>query len=44
MIFLHSLQGSVHIGPALTPAEVLILIHGIDPERDHIPLSTVTSI
>lgn len=35
------LQGSVHTGPALTPAEVLIAIHGIDPERDHIPLSMV---
>ncbi|KAI5077131.1 hypothetical protein GOP47_0006955 [Adiantum capillus-veneris] len=35
------LQGSVHTGPALTPAEVLIAIHGIDPERDHVPLSMV---
>eukprot|EP00250_Pteridium_aquilinum_P033702 c611_g1_i1 orf=440-4438(-) len=35
------LQGSVHTGPALTPAEVLIAIHGIDPERDHIQLSMV---
>lgn len=35
------LQGSVHTGPALTPAEVLVAIHGIDPERDHIPLSMV---
>ncbi|MCO5605256.1 hypothetical protein L7F22_059436 [Adiantum nelumboides] len=35
------LQGSVHTGPALTPAEVLIAIHGIDPERDQIPLSLV---
>ena len=34
-------QGSVHTGPALTPAEVLIAIHGIDPERDHIPLPMV---
>lgn len=35
------MQGSVHTGPALTPAEVLIAIHGIDPERDHIPLPMV---
>eukprot|EP00250_Pteridium_aquilinum_P020689 c24907_g1_i2 orf=865-4929(-) len=35
------LQGSIHTGPALTPAEVLIAIHGIDPDRDHIPLSMV---
>ncbi|XP_043695297.1 symplekin isoform X2 [Telopea speciosissima] len=36
------LQGSSHFGPALTPAEVLIAIHGIDPERDGIPLKKVT--
>ncbi|KAH9292804.1 hypothetical protein KI387_042014, partial [Taxus chinensis] len=36
------LQGSAHTGPALTPAEVLIAIHGIDPERDAIPLKKVT--
>eukprot|EP01018_Ginkgo_biloba_P004266 Gb_23976 [translate_table: standard] len=36
------LQGSAHTGPALTPAEVLIAIHGIDPERDGIPLKKVT--
>ncbi|KAH7446302.1 hypothetical protein KP509_01G050700 [Ceratopteris richardii] len=35
------LQGSVHTGPALTPAEVLVAIHAIDPERDHIPLAMV---
>eukprot|EP00268_Persea_americana_P006088 TRINITY_DN12140_c0_g1_i3.p1 TRINITY_DN12140_c0_g1~~TRINITY_DN12140_c0_g1_i3.p1 ORF type:complete len:279 (-),score=60.84 TRINITY_DN12140_c0_g1_i3:579-1415(-) len=36
------LQGSSHTGPALTPAEVLIAIHGIDLERDGIPLKKVT--
>ncbi|KAH9300844.1 hypothetical protein KI387_012427, partial [Taxus chinensis] len=36
------LQGSVHTGPALTPAEVLIAIHGIDPEKDRIPLKKIT--
>eukprot|EP01018_Ginkgo_biloba_P002290 Gb_24672 [translate_table: standard] len=36
------LQGSAHTGPALTPAEVLIAIHGIDPEKDGIPLKKVT--
>ncbi|KAF7845362.1 symplekin isoform X1 [Senna tora] len=32
------LQKSSHSGPVLTPAEILIAIHGIDPERDGIPL------
>ncbi|KAF8394916.1 hypothetical protein HHK36_018855 [Tetracentron sinense] len=32
------LQGSSHSAPVLTPAEVLIAIHGIDPDRDGIPL------
>jgi symplekin len=36
------LQGSSQSGPVLTPAEVLIAIHGIDPERDGIPLKKVT--
>ncbi|XP_030481305.1 uncharacterized protein LOC115698245 isoform X1 [Cannabis sativa] len=36
------LQGSPHSGPLLAPAEVLIAIHGIDPERDGIPLKKVT--
>ncbi|KAB2046735.1 hypothetical protein ES319_D01G256300v1 [Gossypium barbadense] len=36
------LQGSAHSGPVLTPAEVLIAIHGIVPERDGIPLKKVT--
>ncbi|PNY06339.1 symplekin tight junction carboxy-terminal protein, partial [Trifolium pratense] len=34
--------GSSQSGPVLTPAEVLIAIHGIDPERDGIPLKKVT--
>ncbi|KAL1368636.1 hypothetical protein HN51_022800 [Arachis hypogaea] len=36
------LQGSSQAGPVLTPAEVLIAIHGVDPERDGIPLKKVT--
>lgn len=36
------LQGSSQSGPVLTPAEVLIAIHGIDPDRDRIPLKKVT--
>ncbi|KAH7524822.1 hypothetical protein FEM48_Zijuj06G0159900 [Ziziphus jujuba var. spinosa] len=32
------LQGSAHTGPALTPAEVLVAIHGIVPERDGVAL------
>ncbi|XP_057983982.1 uncharacterized protein LOC131168510 isoform X2 [Malania oleifera] len=35
-------QGSSHSAPVLTPAEVLIAIHGIDPDRDGIPLKKVT--
>ncbi|XP_038693339.1 symplekin isoform X2 [Tripterygium wilfordii] len=35
-------QGTPHSGPVLDPAEVLIAIHGIDPERDGIPLKKVT--
>ncbi|XP_050380986.1 uncharacterized protein LOC126798167 [Argentina anserina] len=35
-------QGSSHSGPLLAPSEVLIAIHGIDPERDGIPLKKVT--
>ncbi|KAK4742635.1 hypothetical protein SAY87_000636 [Trapa incisa] len=34
----HILQGSAHSGPALTPAEVLIAIHDIVPEKDSVPL------
>ncbi|KAJ9560327.1 hypothetical protein OSB04_005487 [Centaurea solstitialis] len=32
----HILQGSAHMGPALTPAEVLVAIHDIVPEKDGI--------
>uniref|UniRef100_A0ACD5VII8 Uncharacterized protein n=1 Tax=Avena sativa TaxID=4498 RepID=A0ACD5VII8_AVESA len=35
------LQGSAHTGPALTPAEVLIAIHEINPEKDKVPLKKV---
>ncbi|XP_010543210.1 PREDICTED: uncharacterized protein LOC104816196 isoform X2 [Tarenaya hassleriana] len=35
------LQGSPRSGPVLSPSEVLIAIHGIDPERDGIPLKKV---
>lgn len=41
-ILVHTLKGSSHSGPVLTPAEVLIAIHGIDPDRDGIPLKKVT--
>ncbi|XP_011006560.1 PREDICTED: uncharacterized protein LOC105112532 isoform X2 [Populus euphratica] len=37
-----TLQGSSHSGMMLSPAEVLIAIHGIDPDRDGIPLKKVT--
>lgn len=36
-------QGSSQSGSVLNPAEVLIAIHGIDPERDGIPLKKVCS-
>ncbi|KAL4179988.1 hypothetical protein AMTRI_Chr13g122920 [Amborella trichopoda] len=36
------LQGSAHTGPALTPAEVIIALHGIDPEKDGIALKKIT--
>ncbi|RVW56250.1 Symplekin [Vitis vinifera] len=32
------MQGSAHTGPALTPAEVLVAIHDISPEKDGIAL------
>lgn len=35
------LQGSAHTGPALTPAEALIAIHEINPEKDKVPLKKV---
>lgn len=38
---LRILQGSSQSGSVLNPAEVLIAIHGIDPERDGIPLKKV---
>lgn len=36
-------QGTPKTGPCLTPAEVLIAIHGIDPVKDGIPLKKVCS-
>ncbi|CAI9116080.1 OLC1v1017137C5 [Oldenlandia corymbosa var. corymbosa] len=38
----HILQGSAHSGPALTPAEVMVAIHDINPDRDHLPLKKIT--
>uniref|UniRef100_A0A0D9V4G9 Symplekin C-terminal domain-containing protein n=1 Tax=Leersia perrieri TaxID=77586 RepID=A0A0D9V4G9_9ORYZ len=38
------LQGSAHTGPALTPAEVLIAIHDINPEKDKVALKKVDNI
>ncbi|CAI9775880.1 unnamed protein product [Fraxinus pennsylvanica] len=38
----HVLQGSSHTGPALTPAEVLVAIHDIIPDRDGLPLKKIT--
>ncbi|CAA6653687.1 unnamed protein product [Spirodela intermedia] len=35
------LQGSAHTGPALTPAEVLVAIHDINPEKDGVPLKKI---
>ncbi|KAK3019013.1 hypothetical protein RJ639_003621 [Escallonia herrerae] len=37
-----AVQGSSQSGPVLTPAEVLIAIHGIDPDRDGIFLKKIT--
>jgi len=34
----YSWQGSAHTGPALTPVEVLVAIHGIVPEKDGLAL------
>ncbi|PWA75808.1 hypothetical protein CTI12_AA224780 [Artemisia annua] len=34
-------QGSAYMGPALTPAEVLVAIHDISPEKDGVPLKKV---
>uniref|UniRef100_A0A1J3J2M7 Symplekin n=1 Tax=Noccaea caerulescens TaxID=107243 RepID=A0A1J3J2M7_NOCCA len=36
------LQGSSQSGPVLSPSEVLIAIHSIDPARDGIPIKQVT--
>ncbi|XP_039023545.1 uncharacterized protein LOC120156222 isoform X2 [Hibiscus syriacus] len=38
----HILQGSAHTGPALTPAEVLVAIHDILPEKGGPPLKKIT--
>ncbi|XP_062098821.1 uncharacterized protein LOC133804695 [Humulus lupulus] len=38
----HILQGSAHTGPALTPAEVLVAIHNIAPEKDSLALKKIT--
>ncbi|XP_040998005.1 symplekin-like [Juglans microcarpa x Juglans regia] len=42
MALAHILQGSAHMGPALTPAEVLVAIHHIAPEKDGLPLKKIT--
>lgn len=41
-VLTRALQGSSQSGPVLTPGEVLIAIHKVDPERDGIPLKKVT--
>ncbi|KAM5575185.1 hypothetical protein ABKV19_014231 [Rosa sericea] len=38
----HILQGSAHTGPALTPAEVLVSIHSIVPDKDGLTLKKIT--
>uniref|UniRef100_A0A7N0VDI7 Symplekin n=1 Tax=Kalanchoe fedtschenkoi TaxID=63787 RepID=A0A7N0VDI7_KALFE len=38
----HLIQGSSPTDPLMEPSEVLIAIHGIDPEREGIPLKRVT--
>ncbi|PPD66498.1 hypothetical protein GOBAR_DD36622 [Gossypium barbadense] len=38
----HILQGSAHTGPALTPAEVLVAIHDIVPDKGGPPLKKIT--
>lgn len=35
------LQGSALTGPALTPAEVLVAIHDVSPDKDGLPLKKV---
>ncbi|GAV57985.1 DUF3453 domain-containing protein/Symplekin_C domain-containing protein [Cephalotus follicularis] len=41
MALAHILQGSAHTGPALTPAEVLVSIHDIIPEKDGLALKKI---
>ncbi|KAI3491207.1 hypothetical protein L1887_44453 [Cichorium endivia] len=41
MALAHILQGSAHMGPALTPAEVLVAIHDISPEKDGVALKKI---
>ncbi|GER40234.1 HEAT repeat-containing protein [Striga asiatica] len=41
MALAHILQGSAHTGPALTPAEVLVAIHDISPDKDGLPIKKV---
>ncbi|XP_017247207.1 uncharacterized protein LOC108218671 isoform X2 [Daucus carota subsp. sativus] len=41
-VITRTLQGSSQSSPVLTPGEVLIAIHKVDPERDGIPLKKVT--
>ncbi|KAJ8748049.1 hypothetical protein K2173_012872 [Erythroxylum novogranatense] len=36
------MSGSAHTGPALTPAEVLVAIHDISPEKDGLALKKIT--
>ncbi len=44
MGWVQCVKGSAHTGPALTPAEVLIALHGIDPHRDSVSLKKVSFI
>ncbi|KAL8093049.1 hypothetical protein AgCh_035073 [Apium graveolens] len=41
-VLARALQGSSQSGPVLTPGEVLIAIHKVDPEKEGIPLKKVT--
>jgi len=43
LLYFYIGQGTAHIGPALTPAEVLIAIHDINPEKDKVALKKVMS-
>ncbi|XP_004299835.1 PREDICTED: symplekin-like [Fragaria vesca subsp. vesca] len=40
----HILQGSAHTGPALTPAEVLVSIHNIVPDKEGLTLKKITDV